>query len=111
MALISCSECGNQISDKAATCPHCGAPTAANTSKTTNPVVVTAPKSRSAAVLLAMLLGGIGMHKFYLNRPGWGVIYILFFWTLIPAIAGFIEGLIYLSMSEQQFQQKYGVPR
>ncbi|EKS7766373.1 zinc-ribbon domain-containing protein [Edwardsiella piscicida] len=26
MALISCSECGNQISDKAAYCPHCGAP-------------------------------------------------------------------------------------
>lgn len=24
MALISCPECGNQVSDKAATCPHCG---------------------------------------------------------------------------------------
>ena len=26
MALIPCSECGNQISTKAAFCPHCGAP-------------------------------------------------------------------------------------
>ena len=26
MALISCSECGNQISDKALACPRCGAP-------------------------------------------------------------------------------------
>ncbi|MBR0319371.1 MAG: zinc ribbon domain-containing protein [Spirochaetia bacterium] len=26
MALINCSECGKQISDKAYTCPHCGAP-------------------------------------------------------------------------------------
>ena len=26
MALVNCSECGTQISDKAATCPHCGAP-------------------------------------------------------------------------------------
>ncbi|WP_445441731.1 OB-fold protein [Citrobacter freundii] len=26
MALINCSECGNQISDKAAACPHCGMP-------------------------------------------------------------------------------------
>ena len=26
MALITCRECGNQVSDKAATCPHCGAP-------------------------------------------------------------------------------------
>jgi len=26
MALISCSECGKQVSDKAAACPNCGAP-------------------------------------------------------------------------------------
>lgn len=26
MALISCSECGKQVSDKASTCPNCGAP-------------------------------------------------------------------------------------
>lgn len=26
MALISCSECGKEISDKAASCPHCGNP-------------------------------------------------------------------------------------
>lgn len=29
MALISCSECGKQISDKAASCPSCGAPVTA----------------------------------------------------------------------------------
>ena len=29
MALISCPECGKQISDKAAACPHCGAPVSA----------------------------------------------------------------------------------
>ena len=28
MALIICNECGNQVSDKAAACPHCGAPVA-----------------------------------------------------------------------------------
>ena len=26
MALIGCSECGNQVSDKAQSCPKCGAP-------------------------------------------------------------------------------------
>lgn len=26
MALIACSECQKEVSDKAATCPHCGAP-------------------------------------------------------------------------------------
>lgn len=28
MALISCPECGGQVSDRAPTCPHCGAPIA-----------------------------------------------------------------------------------
>lgn len=40
MALISCSECGAQVSDLAPTCPHCGAPvaeaTTATSSKTRN---------------------------------------------------------------------------
>ncbi|MDD5207245.1 MAG: zinc ribbon domain-containing protein [Desulfobacterales bacterium] len=27
MSLIQCAECGKEISDKAASCPHCGAPT------------------------------------------------------------------------------------
>ena len=26
MALVSCRECGQQISSEAATCPHCGTP-------------------------------------------------------------------------------------
>jgi hypothetical protein len=26
MSIIDCSECGNRISDKAMTCPHCGVP-------------------------------------------------------------------------------------
>ncbi len=28
MALIKCSECGKEVSEKAATCPNCGAPIA-----------------------------------------------------------------------------------
>jgi RNA polymerase subunit RPABC4/transcription elongation factor Spt4 len=64
MALISCRECSKQISDQAAACPNCGAPVASRVQPAAVPVIVTAPKSRSLAVLLAMLLGGIGLHKF-----------------------------------------------
>lgn len=35
MALIACTECQKQISDAAKTCPHCGKPTTANTTKST----------------------------------------------------------------------------
>jgi len=54
-----------------------------------------------------MLLGGLGVHKFYLNKPGAGVLYLLFCWTFIPAVIGFLEGLTYLSMSDKSFESKY----
>lgn len=30
MALVACAECAKEVSDKAAACPHCGAPTTAS---------------------------------------------------------------------------------
>jgi TM2 domain-containing membrane protein YozV len=42
-------------------------------------------------VLLAIFLGGFGIHHFYLRRTGLGVIYLLFSWTGIPTILGWIE--------------------
>lgn len=113
MALTRCSECEKEISDRATTCPHCGFPIADNyeaTEKYRQPapkVVFKEKKSRSAAILLAMLLGGIGLHKFYLNKPGQGVLYLLFFWTFIPAIIGFLEGITYLSMTDKAFGEQY----
>lgn len=66
------------------------------------------PKSRIAAALLAIFLGGFGVHKFYLNQTGIGVFYLVFFWTVIPALVGFIEGIIYLFMSDEAFARQYG---
>ena len=50
-----------------------------------------AKKSVTTAVLLALFLGGLGIHKFYLGQPGLGVLYILFCWTYIPSIIALIE--------------------
>ncbi|MEX1134983.1 MAG: TM2 domain-containing protein [Acidimicrobiia bacterium] len=69
---------------------------------------IPAPKSRIAAALLAIFLGAFGIHKFYSNQAGMGVLYLLFFWTAIPALIGFIEGIIYLCMSDEAFAHKYG---
>lgn len=65
-------------------------------------------KSKAVAVLLALFLGGIGMHKFYLGKPLWGIIYLVFCWSYIPSIISFVEGIIYLCTSENEFQAKYG---
>ncbi|RME51278.1 MAG: NINE protein [Deltaproteobacteria bacterium] len=68
-------------------------------------------KSKTFAVILAFFLGGIGAHKFYLGRPGQGLLYLFFCWTGIPSIAALIDAVVLLSMSDQAFQAKYnGLP-
>jgi TM2 domain-containing membrane protein YozV len=64
-------------------------------------------KSKVTAGILALLIGGLGVHKFYLGGWGWGIMYILFMWTFIPAIVSFIEGIILLTMSTDAFDRAY----
>ena len=64
-------------------------------------------KNKTTAALLAFFLGGFGVHRFYLGRTLSGVMYLLFFWTFIPAIIAFVEFIIFLTMSDDTFNQKY----
>lgn len=64
-------------------------------------------KSKTVAALLAIFLGSFGAHRFYLRSYGWGILYLLFFWTLIPGLIGFVEGVRYLLMDEKKFTDKY----
>jgi TM2 domain-containing membrane protein YozV len=66
-------------------------------------------KSKVAAGILAIFLGGIGVHKFYMGKIGMGILYLLFCWTGIPACVGFIEGIIYLCSNDENFQLKHHV--
>jgi TM2 domain-containing membrane protein YozV len=50
-----------------------------------------ARRDEIAGVLLAIFLGGFGVHHFYLRRYGLGVLYLVFSWTGIPTILGWIE--------------------
>ena len=50
-----------------------------------------ARRDELAGILLALFLGGFGIHHFYLRRTGLGILYLCFFWTWIPALLGFIE--------------------
>lgn len=99
MALVECYECKVNISTDAQSCPHCGA-----RANRTNQFPV---KSKTTAALLALFLGGIGAHKFYLGKWAWGVVYLLFCLTFIPAIVAFAEGIRYLMMSEKAFEMAY----
>jgi len=64
-------------------------------------------KDRAVAGILAILLGGLGIHKFYLGQTGKGILYLIFFWTGIPALIGLIEGILYLIKTDEEFQKLY----
>lgn len=64
-------------------------------------------KNKTVAAVLAIFVGGLGAHKFYLGKTFQGIIYLLFCWTCIPAIVALIEGLLFLMSSESEFNQKY----
>ncbi len=102
-----CSECRAVINAKAEICPKCGVrqaekPDSANLGETASN-----GKSRVTAAVLAFCLGGLGAHKFYLGQVGKGILYLVFFWTFIPAIAALIEFIQLITMSDEKFNQKY----
>ena len=63
-------------------------------------------KSKVTAGILALLLGGIGIHKFYTGAWGWGIVYIVLCLTYIPALVALVEGIRYLTLKQPEFAQK-----
>jgi hypothetical protein len=103
METIFCSSCAGEMSKEAHACPKCGQPNASN------PQLSGAPKSRITAGVLALLLGGIGVHKFYLNKAGLGIVYLLFCWTFVPAIIALVEAILYFVQDDKTFSRNQGV--
>lgn len=81
--------------------------------------VFISPKSKITAGLLALFLGSLGIHKFYLGFTGPAVIMLLMGtvgWLLIlpPLVNGiiaFVEAIIYLTADDRVFHQKYVVEK
>ena len=72
-------------------------------------------KSKVAAGLLAIFLGGLGIHKFYLGYTTQGIILLLvtilgallLVGPLITGVISLIEGIIYLTKSDEDFYNIY----
>ncbi|MDF1879248.1 TM2 domain-containing protein [Sulfurimonas sp. SAG-AH-194-C20] len=73
-------------------------------------------KSKIVAALLAFFLGGLGIHKFYLGCNTAGIIMLVLFLagfilvgipTIIIGIIAFIEFIMYLIKSDEDFHQIY----
>lgn len=64
-------------------------------------------KNRFLAVIFALVLGSFGLHKFYLGKPRLGLMYLVFFWTRVPAIVALVDIVILLVTPQEKFDQKY----
>jgi len=60
---------------------------------------------RQTAGFLAIFLGTVGVHKFYMGHVTAGLLCCFFCWTFIPTIIGIIEGIKFFSMTEEEFQK------
>lgn len=63
-------------------------------------------KDKNVAAILALVLGMFGIHRFYLNQPGLGILYIVLMVGISP-ILGFIDALIFLTQDKESFDLKY----
>lgn len=71
------------------------------------------PIYRDNKKVLAIMLGGFGIHKFILGYTKEGVLQILmsFFSCGLASVIPFVEGIIYLTKSDEEFYQIYQVGR
>lgn len=68
-------------------------------------------KSKFTTAMFALLLGGLGIHRFYLGQNGKGILYLIFFWTFIPALIALFNFFVFIFMSEDSFNYKYNLKR
>jgi TM2 domain-containing membrane protein YozV len=106
-----CAYCGETILSQAMKCKHCGELVNQFVQGNIRPRNMRGwDKSKNVAGVLALFFGGIGVHKFYMRRPGLGLLYIIFCWTYIPSIVALFEGIIYFCQTQEAFDNKYYKP-
>ena len=100
--MMFCHGCAKPLHVSAVNCPGCGAPQRISAASLADE----SEKSKVTAGVLALILGGIGIHKFYTGAWGWGIVYILLCWTYIPSVFALVEGIRYLVLSKDEFARK-----
>ena len=137
MYIHQCPECGKQYSTQEKVnrvkCPYCGAETNVSygqeqsnfqeqfrqfgdqASAAVDDVFSNGPsgKSRGVAGLLALFLGSLGLHYFYMNKTNAGVVFLLAtllscgILGIITQIVSIIQGVLFFTSTQQEFEQKW----
>jgi uncharacterized paraquat-inducible protein A len=99
-----CENCGFLIDARAVICPKCGVPLGPYRDLLKKREQAS-EKSRLVALLLAWFLGVLGIHRFYVNRVGSGILWLL---TLGLFGVGVVVDLILIASGT--FTDKEGKP-
>ncbi|MBU0742351.1 TM2 domain-containing protein [bacterium] len=134
-----CRNCGKELNENALACPGCGVSPlsekkfcqACGKETLENQVMCTScgamlgrgaaagagGKNKVTAGILGILLGSLGVHKFYLGYTGAGIIMLLISLVLglltvgiatgVMGTIGLIEGILYLTKSDAEFHAAY----
>jgi len=60
---------------------------------------------RKVAIVLAIFLGWLGAHRFYLDQVGWGIVFLIILYLFPPLVVALslIDAVRYFFMSEEDF--------
>lgn len=64
---------------------------------------------RKLSIFLAVFLGWIGIHRFYIGHYFWGLVYIMLFIVFAPAavLLALIDAVRFFSMNDEEFELLY----
>lgn len=122
---VTCPNCHTQNLNPGGRCSSCGTllPISPMPMQPVYKQQLPGAEKKIAAGLCGILIGGLGIHKFVLGYQQEGLIYLgMFaaafvfaiitcgfgaFLLAIPGILGLVEGIIYLTKSDEEFVQTY----
>lgn len=64
-------------------------------------------RDKNVAGILALFLGFVGVHRFYLGQVGLGILYAVFFWFPVFWLIALIDAIVLFSMNKDVFDVKY----
>ena len=66
--------------------------------------------NKAIYVIVALFLGGLGIHKFYADKFGQGLFTYYFFWTGIPTIISIIHAIFVIFTKKSRQRRLYYIP-
>ena len=104
-----CKNCGNEISESSRFCSFCGIQLeSTEESSQTHVEENVSPKSRLAALLFGIFLGGIGIHNFYLGHTKRGIAKIL---MLVFGVIFYIASILKIASGAYNYSHSYSYMR